>query len=150
MNEKNKIIRKIIPLMAVTASAGGLSAALLEFAGSKTNIWINLIIAFIYIVAGTISGMILTEFFLKKGRDIVSRNQKGEILITSQPAYLISGFAVLTARENANARYILYLRGRNMSVTGHSHYEVYATEWGSRSGPNTWFQFPYGYYQWNF
>jgi len=26
-----------------------------------------------------------------------------------------------------------YMRGRNMSVTGHSHYEAYAAEWGTRA-----------------
>ncbi|MBN1623990.1 MAG: hypothetical protein JXN10_07600 [Clostridia bacterium] len=94
---KNKIIRKFIPLMAITASVGGLSAAAMELAGSKTSIWVNLIIGFIYILAGTLAGMILTEFFEKKGAEIVARNQKGELLITKQPAYLLAGFAVLAA-----------------------------------------------------
>lgn len=97
MKMKNMIIRKFIPLMAITASVGGLSAAVLEIAGSKTSIWVNLIIGLIYIIAGTIAGMIFTVVFEKKGMDIVARNQKGEPLITKQPAYLLAGLAALFA-----------------------------------------------------
>ena len=97
MNIKTRLLRKFIPLLAVSASVGALTAALLEFAGSTTTLWQNAAIAVGYIIAGTILGMLLLEVLDRKGIDIIARNEKKELLITKQPAYLLTVIALAAA-----------------------------------------------------
>lgn len=97
MNLKNQIIRKFIPLMAITASAGGLSALLLDWAGSEIGMWYLLLIGLAYIISGTVIGTIFLNFFQKRDKDIITRNVKGEPLIAKQPAYLIAALAIIAA-----------------------------------------------------
>jgi|GEM_PF-3590225 len=92
-----KLIRKFIPLMAITGATGGMTSVVMEFAGSEKGLWELLGISVIYIIAGTAVGFILTEILQRKGTDIVKRNVKGEPLIAKQPAYLMTAGAFIVA-----------------------------------------------------
>ncbi|MCD6396825.1 MAG: hypothetical protein J7L71_04755, partial [Spirochaetaceae bacterium] len=96
-NMRSEIARKIIPLIAITGCMGGTTAAVLELSGTTNSYIITGLFVLIYSLAGTALGMFAVSFFNKRGKDIVARNVKEELLLVKQPIYFAAGFAVIIA-----------------------------------------------------
>ncbi len=96
-NSRSEIARKIIPLIAITGCMGGTTAAVLELSGTTNSYIITGLFVLIYSLAGTALGMFAVSFFNKRGKDIVARNVKEELLLVKQPIYFAAGFAVIIA-----------------------------------------------------
>ncbi len=98
MNEtRNKLIRKIIPLIAITGCMGGVSAAVMELAGSPNSYIVTGLYILLYAVIGTAVGFLADFFFESRGKDLIKRNHKDELLLVQQPIYFVSGAAVIIA-----------------------------------------------------
>lgn len=94
---QNNLVRKIIPLIAITGCMGGASAAVMELAGSQSSYVLTGIYVLIYAIAGTLMGYFANIFFKRRGKDIVRRNHKDELLLVQQPVYFATGAAVIFA-----------------------------------------------------
>jgi len=96
-NRQSEIARKIIPLIAIIGCMGGVTASLLEWSSTPNSYLITGLFVLIYALSGTAFGMLTVSFFDKRGKDIVARNVKEELLLVKQPIYFAAGFAVIIA-----------------------------------------------------
>lgn len=96
-NIRTEIARKVIPLIAIIGCMGGVTAAVLELSNTPNSYLLTGLFVLIYALSGTALGMFAVNFFSKRGKDIVARNTKNELLLVKQPIYFATGFAVIIA-----------------------------------------------------
>lgn len=94
---KTLIVRKIIPLIAILGCLGGVTASVMEWANSANTYLLSGIFVLVYALAGTAIGFLSVELFNRRGKNIIARNAKNELLIVKQPVYLLTGAAVILA-----------------------------------------------------
>ncbi|MBN2557148.1 MAG: hypothetical protein JXB33_00185 [Clostridia bacterium] len=94
---RTTLLRKIIPFIAIAGSWGGLSTAAMQMAGSEDTFFKTGVTLLLYILAGTIAGFAAVLIFERRGRDIISRNVKGNIYIIKQPVYFLTAAAMMVA-----------------------------------------------------
>lgn len=91
------LIRKVIPLIAITGCMGGVTAAVMELAGSPNSYLITGSFILLYAITGTAVGLLADFFFKNRGQDIVRKNHKNELLLVKQPIYFAAGAAGIIA-----------------------------------------------------
>lgn len=94
---KTHVIRKIIPLISITGSCGGLTVAAMQIAGTEKSFIGTGIIFILYILAGTAVGLFASIYFTGKGIEFIARDGKGKILFVRQKIYLLTSVAMVAA-----------------------------------------------------
>ena len=91
------LIRKVIPIIAITGCMGGTAAAVMELADSPNSYLITGLYILLYAIIGTAVGVFADFFFKNRGQDIIKRNHKDELLLVQQPIYFVTGAAIIIA-----------------------------------------------------
>jgi hypothetical protein len=94
---RETLTRKIIPLIAILGFMGGATAAVMELAGTSNTYFMTGVFVFIYALTGTMTGYFIKKVLENRGKDIIARNYKGDLLRFKQPMYGIAVVAAVVA-----------------------------------------------------